>query len=73
MLKLFYKVLPLLVAAVVPLRSTIRTVPSSLSNIINHQKWETCLFTCTHTHILEYERRNVIFGVPTSPSPCEGR
>ena len=48
MLKLFYKVLPLLVAAVVPLRSTIRTVPSSLSNIINHQKVGN-MFYVTHT------------------------
>lgn len=49
MLKLFYKVLPLLVAAVVPLRSTIRTVPSSLSNIINHQK-VGIMFIYLHTH-----------------------
>ena len=56
MLKLFYKVLPLLVAAVVPLRSTIYVPRRPLSVIIiNHQKVGNMfiiLYLLAHTHIL---------------------
>ena len=54
MLKLFYKVLPLLVAAVVPLRSTIYVPRRPLSVIIiNHQKVGNMfiiLYLLAHTH-----------------------